>query len=220
MIYVIKHREDGRTYPEGYQELKVGPIYDGPIESMNRLNPYINELTGLNDIWELTDDEVVGLCHYRRFFMESRTKILSWEYAQELAQKYDMIVAPSYSFLKPLRENIIDHMPRQQETVDKYLQMLRYLEPGTREYFRSERFNPTNMFIAKREVMDDYCLWLFPIITAMACRFEAEDADKDNNPAYKRLIGYIGERLLTYYIQKEGLKVKEWPVEMIEGGSR
>lgn len=219
MIYVVKHKEDGRTYPEGYEELKVGPIYDGPNKSMNRLNPYINELTGLDDIWMFCEDEIVGMCHYRRFFVEDG-RILSWERAQELANENDIVVAPSYSFLKPLRDNLVDHMPRQQETVDKYLQMLRYLEPGTREYFRSERFNPTNMFIAKREVMDDYCCWLMPIITAMACRFEAEDAEKDNNPSYKRLIGFIGERLLTYYIQKEGLKAKEWPIEMIEGGSR
>ena len=47
MIYVVKHKEDGRTYPEGYEELKVGPIYDGPNKSMNRLSTIKQTLTGI-----------------------------------------------------------------------------------------------------------------------------------------------------------------------------
>lgn len=213
MIYVVKHKEDRRTYPEGYEALKVGKIFEHPEDdNIEYLNPYINELTGLYYIWKNKKDKIVGLCHYRRFFAEG-TDILSWDVATELAKEYDIVTSEWYTFGKPLRENLIDHFPGQRDVFMKYYDIICDKDPGIAAYYEQEVFNPTNMFIAKREVMEEYCKWIFPLIMPMAERFRDEDAGKCQEPLYHRMIGFMAERLLRYYIKNVGkLNYKEWPI--------
>lgn len=212
MIYVVKHKEDGRTYPEGYEPLKVGEVFEHPEDdNVEHLNPYINELTGLYYIWKNKSDDIVGLCHYRRFFADGN-KILSWQQAKELASKNDIVITEHYSFLKPLRENLLDHFPGNEDVLMKYYKILCDKDPGIAAYYEQEFFNPANMFIARREIVDGYCRWLFPLIIPMAEQFRSEDSKKSNKPHYRRMIGFMAERLLAYYVKDvRKLRYKEWP---------
>ena len=51
------------------------------------------------------------------------------------------------------------------------------------------------MFIAKREVFDDYCEWLFKILNYCEKKIGHKEDSYQN-----RYIGFLAERLLTIYI--------------------
>lgn len=212
MIYVVKHKPDDNKYPKGYRELKVGEIFDAPeTDNINHINLQINELTGLYWIWKNTDDDIVGLCHYRRFF-DDNGKILSWDKAKKIVEKNELIVENWYSFGKSLKDNLIDHFPNYKDTFLKYYEIFTSREHELAEYLDTEVFNPQHILVGRREFIDGYCSWLFPLIIPIAEQFKAEDASKTPEIIYQRMISYISERLLTYYIQKTGQQYIEYPV--------
>ena len=217
MIYVVKHKPDNFKYFDGYCELKVGDIFDKPgTDNINNLNLQLNELTGLYWMWKNTNDEIVGLCHYRRFFVDDN-KIMTWDKAQSLVKENELVVQNWYSFGKSLKDNLKDHFPNHQDTFMKYYQIFISREPGLKDYFETERFNPQHLFVGHRDFVEQYSSWLYPLIIPIAEQFKAEDASKCPDMLYQRMISYICERLLTYFIQKTGQKYIEYPVVRIEG---
>ena len=60
MIYIIKHKEVETPKIKGYKELGVGECFKGHKDNINHLNPYINELTGVYDIWKNCKDDIKG----------------------------------------------------------------------------------------------------------------------------------------------------------------
>lgn len=72
------------------------------------------------------------------------------------------------------------------------------------EIFAQPYFYNYNLIIAKREVLADYCSWLFPVLE----RTEELSCPKGNERA-DRYIGYLGENLMTLYFlyHKEDLKI-------------
>lgn len=62
------------------------------------------------------------------------------------------------------------------------------------------------MMIAKKELFDSYCEWLFPVL------FEIENKiDYSRYDSYQsRVIGFLAERLLNVWIEAQShLKIKE-----------
>lgn len=73
--------------------------------------------------------------------------------------------------------------------------------------FSKKSMNCYNMFIAKKSFVEDYCSWLFPIL------FELEENIKISPYPYQnRTIGFLSERLLNLYVQKNSLSVSEMPI--------
>ena len=72
MIHIIRHKDYDFPIPSGYVTCEVGPLFKGDRPNINYLNPIINELTGIYDVWKNFDDPFVGFCHYHRFFMSEK----------------------------------------------------------------------------------------------------------------------------------------------------
>ena len=64
------------------------------------------------------------------------------------------------------------------------------------------------MFIMSRELMDEYCSWLFPILFELDKKIDYSRYDSYNT----RMVGFVAERLINVWIHKNRLKVKEFPV--------
>ena len=191
MLYVVNHTEQKLGLSKDRKEIKVGKFGSGGI---NNLNPYLSELTGLYDIWKNTKDEIVGLEHYRRKFN------ISEEEAKEILKDYDIILVEDYITPECLLDSLKYQFRNDLEDFMKWYKIVENTLP-IKEYMRSNVFNPKLMFITKRETLNDYCEWLFNWLLPITENF-VKYTHKDN-----RLLGYIVERLLTYYCKENGLKI-------------
>ena len=71
---------------------------------------------------------------------------------------------------------------------------------------------PCNMFITSKVRFDQYCQWLFPVLLD-----SLKDRDFSQFDSYSsRIIGFFAERMLTVWIVKEGLRVKQLPMWVTE----
>ncbi|MBR2245665.1 MAG: DUF4422 domain-containing protein [Clostridia bacterium] len=201
MIYIIKHREYSNPIPKNYVELGVGNYFAGQKDNINELNPYLNEATGLYDIWKNKSEEIIGLCHYRRFFWYNNN-ILSLKDSKEILKDYDIIITKEVQFDKGIYEQLRSEIENP-DVLDKYYNILIEKEPKLEEWFKLTSFSAKEMFVCKKELIDKYCEWLFPMIIPIIEQFIKEDADRVVN---KRMIGHLVERLFAYWIWKNKLK--------------
>ena len=212
MIYIIKHKEYNNPIPQNYAELYVGDMYknDKAKDNINYLNKYINEATGLYDIWKNHNDKIVGLVHYRRFFWNN-DNILSFKDAKLILKDYDLIISCDVVFNKEIYEQLRSEIENP-DILDKYYNKLIEKEPQLKRWFKLKSFSPKEMFVCKRDVINGYCKWLFSLILPIVNEFIDTDVDKVVN---KRMIGHLVERLFAYWVWKNKLKTYKMEVKEV-----
>lgn len=183
-------------------EERVADILDNEGENISSRNGNYSELTGL--FWmckHLPNTDYVGLCQYRRMMMFSDEELL------RLKDNDVDVVLPYPLMYDP---DINAHHKRYLKDADweALLVALREIHP---EY--ADRFDEVlgqqflfnyNVILAKREVLQEYCEWLFPILM----RVEELSVPKGCDRA-DRYIGYMAETLETLYfmINEDRLKI-------------
>lgn len=205
---MINHTEQNVSCIDNYKEIKVGKFFKGDKDNINYLNPYINEATGLYEIWKHTKEDIVGLCHYRRYF-ELNGDILKIEQAEQILKDYDIILAEHLTIPgRTIAENndILGYR------VGKYMQIISERVPNYREYMNTNEFNQREMFVCKRELLDKFCKWLFDLMIPITEQFIKED---NTTGQKQRTIGYLLEQLFTFYCKENNLKVFECKVREI-----
>lgn len=227
-IYIVSHKaaEIPSCLTEIYQVLQAGAanrphfaeLADDIGDNISELNPVYNELTGLYWVWKNSNEDIVGLCHYRRFFVSGAGKVqnllsgkqtgfLKEKKIRNILGKHDMIIHNQTFVLPSNQKQYEKAMGR--ETLGAVEDAIAELCP---EYGRalewcmnSRRAHLLNMFIARKEVCDRYCEWLFPIL------FEAERKVRKKCPEQNmlRAMGMAGERLLDVWLQKNQIDYRE-----------
>ena len=222
-IYVVVHKQTDLPEVPGYVPLVVGKnpdvqytdgIRDNTLDNIADKNPNYCELTGLYWLWKNVHDvKYIGLSHYRRYFEttisgKDDSCILSVEKAESLLQKYDVIMAYPYSWfdetveqwfldtdgkekdIKCLREVIAEKYPSYLDEYDHVMQgySASYL----------------NLFVMSKELMDQYCSWLFDILAEVENRTDLTGY----TPLEARIYGFMSERLLNVWVQKQNFRVK------------
>ena len=209
MIYINKHKEYHNPVPKDYEELYGGSLFtDVDVDNINYLNPYINEMTGLYYVWKNKKDKYVGLCHYKRFFYKDGD-MLTLEDAKKILKNCDIIIKEDVVFNMSLYWQLRFEVENS-DILDKYLNKIYEVEPDFKEYLNRKQFNNSEMFVCKRELIEKYCEWLFPMIIPITEEYIKEDVKRGNT----RLIGHIIERLFAYWIYKN--KLKTYVVDYID----
>lgn len=227
-IYVITHRSINiRVNNKIYYPLLVGAnknnckqavFYDNTGNNISDKNSNFCELTGLYWIWKNGENEVTGLCHYRRFFTKNRYLfcnkfILREEDINKYLKQCDIILPErnhheyfgltAYENYKKLH-NINDwHITKEviNEICPEYNKDV--------EWFEHEKIGYCyNMFISQKELLDEYSKWLFSILFEVEKRLDVKNYDSYN----KRVFGFLSERLINVWVHHNGLNVKEVPV--------
>lgn len=219
-VYVATHKEFPEITVPGYTTVFGGAanqtqhLYAGDDsgDHISGLNAVINECTVLYWIWKNTRNEIVGLNHYRRYF-ESKINcgfaIQRWE-IDLLLKNYDIIVgeptcSPYGTVMDQLKETVCEEAINESYYVlEAYFTNMGHRELNCLHRVVEGHFIfPCQMFITSRELLNEYCLWLFPIL------FELIDK-VDINPEWdaysKRVIGFWAERMLTVWLLLTGYK--------------
>ena len=215
MIYVVKHKPYTLPdLPDGYKPICVGgysepdaiDCYEG--ENIERFNVKLNELTAFYWLWKHTDDPVIGVDHYRAYLTDGEN-ILTLPQIEDILGEYDIILHP-YSIGHSVETNIMmSGLNGGKRAVDIVHRVLpEGYETAWEEVMCSKWFYVKNLMIARREIFDAYCEWLFSFII---------DAAKEYRPMpgclfqEKRAVGYVAEAMLPVWVWAQGLKVKECP---------
>lgn len=176
------------------ERLSPDGLTDCAGENISARNRQYSELTALYWIWKHAREEIVGLAHYRRHFILP-------DHWQDIMQTNDIdVILPVPTLVYPgIAENY-----RERHDAADWEYLMRYLRencPGdyaqAEAVFAGNLYFPCNMFIMRREILNDLCRWLFPILDAVT-ENGGEKADTYQN----RYPGFLSERLLTLYFRK------------------
>lgn len=174
---------------------------DNVGDNISNKNTQFCELTGLYWIWKHATEDMVGLVHYRRHFIIPDNWMERMEYHDvDVLLPLPLYVAPS-----------IEGNYRNRHVESNWDYMLEYLKNNLPEdyesaftFFRDTAlYSPCNMFIMRREILNELCEWMFPILFAVA-----EQGGILEDSYQNRYPGFISERLISYFFDKNRDKYK------------
>ena len=197
-----KFNKDGTPVDFGYTRDDTG-------DNISALNANFGTQTGLYWIWKNVDADYKGLVHYRRYFVGSK------------ADKKNMIgAAITYDEIKPMLGKYKVFTPQKRwyviETLSSHYEhthdgehfqiVKKIIENDCPEYL--DALNKVlkrrwgymfNMMILQKNLMDDYCSWLFNILFKAYEQINtAEMSDFD-----KRFCGRISEILFDVWLENK-----------------
>lgn len=180
-------------------EERVANIFDSDGENISDKNGNYSELTALYWMWKNRlsqktagdGNEYYGLSHYRRILELSEDDVL------KLVDNDVDVVLP---YPMPYEPNIEVHHERYLRDVDwkALVSALKELQPKYAEklpeILGQQYLYNYNIMMARKEVLADYCEWLFPILERTEELSDPKGCDRQD-----RYIGYMGETLATLY---------------------
>lgn len=239
-ILVCCHKQDLMATEPPYMPVQVGKALsdtdlgiagDDTGDNISAKNRTYCEMTGLYWAWKnLKDAEIIGLCHYRRYF-DFHRQIKPGLYCQAVPSSRFAVTdlgIPERILERVAKGGIIAASGRSfrfsnmvQYCVNHSSMDFRVLEQVVREksddetymvfrsaLYGSNRLSPYNMFIMRREDFDEYCSWVFPILEETESRLSIRDY-----PDYqKRVFGFMAERLLNVFFRLHRKRVSRFPV--------
>ncbi len=190
-------------------EERVAKLLDCEGDNISGKNVNYCELTALYWMWKnrLEDDAATsadayyGLAHYRRMLD------ITEEDERRLVKNDVDVVLP---YPMPYEPNIEAHHERYLKDVDwnALLTVLEELQPEYAQKFPEilgqQYLYNYNIVLARKEVLRDYCRWLFPILERVEELSEPKGWERAD-----RYIGYMGETLSTLYfmVNRERLNI-------------
>lgn len=182
-------------------EERIADLCDNTGDHISEKNVNYCELTALYWLWKnrLNEEDPAekaayyGLFHYRRVLDITREDLMRMK-----ANNIDAVL-PFPTLHEPdIREHHIRYVKESDWEAMK--QALQESEPEYMEEFEKISGQPYlynyNLVIAKKQVLSNYCRWLFPILQ----RIEELSIPKGWERS-DRYLGYLGENLLTLYFR-------------------
>lgn len=222
-IFVMTHKKfDVPTDPvyiplhvgrEGKEDL--GYLGDNTGENISKKNCYYSELTGL--YWvahNMKDADCFGLCHYRRFFLNEKGRLLSEAEYESILKEYDVILAKAVYHPKAYYEVYEEaHNIRDLQVTGEVLKEL-YPDDYAifEEVIAGKKVYSGNMFVTSRQLFCEYSKWLFSIFDRVEKQINPDEYDA----YHRRVYGFLSEQLLYVWVKSRGLRVYEAPIGLTQ----
>lgn len=179
---------------------RVCELTDDTGENISERNCQFCELTILYWIWKNARQDTVGLEHYRRHFL------LQEGWHRKMKENDIDVILPTPLYVAPsLAGNYKErHVASDWDFMMDYMRKIypEYFKEAV-QFFDTNLYSPCNMFIMKKEILNGLCTWMFPILFACAEHGgEREDAYQNRYP------GFLAERLMTFFFEKNQGKYK------------
>lgn len=209
----------GRQALNGYRRDDEG---DGGITA---LNSHLSELTVLYWAWKHLDADAVGLAHYRRYFAGSGSKgVLTSGEAFSLLSKAPLVLPRERNYYI---ETVGDHYSHTFDVahLDLLRRVVGELSPASLPALESRlagtRAHMFNMFIMRRDLLDEYCSWLFPIVGKIEREFDYSGLSEFEARAPGRLAEFLVDTWVdTNQVPYVECRVKDMePVNWLKKGS-
>ena len=215
-IFVMTHKSFSEPENPIYVPLHVGRttsddlgyLGDDTGDSISELNKYYGELTGLYWLWKnYRDVDVIGVCHYRRYFVKEDGKLLEQADYEKILEQADIMVS------NPMQaEGSYKDYFGQAHHVEDLLaagEVIKQMYPEDYDAFseviKSSKYYYGNLCVTTKKIFDEYCKWLFSIFFELEKRVDVSSYDL----YHQRLFGFLSEELLLVYITARKLKIYE-----------
>lgn len=182
-------------------DTRIAEITDEGAESLSEKNALYGELTASYYIWKYNKQKITGLFHYRRILHITRRQLsLLSEGKVDVILPLPFICFPDASgqyrrYLLPEDIDVMTEVLKEREP-EEYGRLLAIL--------KSPYLYNYNMLVARKEVFDHYCRWMFPLLEEIA-----ERCEKTERKRMPRYIGRIGEVLTSLYFTRNE---KSWNI--------
>lgn len=218
-IYVMTHKPFLPPNDPTYSPLHVGRAKaadlgfagDDTGDNISAKNNRYGELTGVYWIWKNSDfTGNVGVCHYRRYFIDREYRPLCEEEFDRILKEYDIIVSQAMETDLPYREYYNEaHDPKELILLREACERVFPEDlPVLDETLNERTYYFGNLCVMKREEFNAYAGWLFSLMTDVEERIDLTGYDEYHGRVY----GFLSEQLLRTWTKKRGLKVYECPV--------
>lgn len=224
-ILIVTHKPYELPEAAGYRAIQVGGqpqidagyLRDNTGENIAEKNGTFCELTALYWAWKNLDAEILGLCHYRRYLgyrkagKTKRERLLTEGEVRDLLGQADIILPKKRHYWIETREGQYVHAHHGEDLrctegvlEEKHPDFL----PAWKHMLGTRSGHICNMFIARREIADEYCEWLFSVLFEVEKRLDISEYSAND----KRVFGFLGERLLDVWVETKGLQIAEVPI--------
>ncbi len=211
------------------KDLSIQPDNEG--ENISHKNQSYCELTGMYWAWKnLKNVDVIGLCHYRRYFdfhnqcrkgfpqtnfptekFESLDLSIPQKYIDKVSEGKVIVAKPKLYTRTLVDDYCFNHISEDLRTLEKII-VETQPENIRRAYFnimiQGHKLRHFNMFIMKWQDFDQYCSWLFPLLKSIEEKTDISHYDS----VQKRIYGYIAERLFNVWLEAQKKDLVEQPV--------
>lgn len=213
-----------------HPKLDLGFQCDNEGDNISDKNGSYCELTAIYWAWKnLKDVDVIGLCHYRRYFdfynqckwpyavkafPVSHLPYLDFSIPESIVQQVRSgAVVASKLIHHPFSLGVdycVHHYSEDMETIKAILHenYKEYEEAYAKVIENNNLMRPFNMFLMDWTDFEHYCDWIFAILKEAENRIRIEYY----NPVQQRIWGYIAERLFNVWLYAEQKKVIGKPV--------
>lgn len=169
-------------------------VADNTGDNISGRNRQFSELTALYWLWKNAEEQIIGLVHYRRHFM------LPDDWLRRMQDNQVDVILPVPLYVAP---NLAENYKSRHDPADWEYMMDCLKERDVQEYeeaaefFRDGLYSPCNMFIMRKDILDELCEWLFPVL------FKVAESGEEKEDRYRnRYPGFLSERLMTFFFEK------------------
>jgi len=206
-----------------YIPVEVGASYrdnhffenlDNSGDNISNKNESYCELTGLYWLYKNHNFDIIGLVHYRRFFMKSNfclrkklINILGEDKIKSILANYDIILPKKRHYYIETNYSHYVHAHKK-EALDIMINIVKEREPdyymSLQKHLKSRSGHYFNMFIASSNVAVPLLDWIFSILNEVEKNINIDEY----LGAERRVFGYLSELLFDVYCYKNKLRIR------------
>lgn len=241
-MYIPLHVGAEGKVDETGKPLDLGFQKDNTGDNISERNAQFCELTGLYWAWKNLNADYIGLVHYRRYFkgIGKKRSTSTSDSGANSNKLFDKVL--TYKEFRPLMDKYKIIVPKKRryyiETLEQHYAHNHYIkELDTAKEIMLERYPDYanaydkalgrtwgymfNMMILRKDLLDEYCTWLFDILFEMTERLSKESdnnyAGRDLSSFENRFPGRVSERIFNVWLehQLETGKIKKEDIKEI-----
>lgn len=172
----------------------IADIRDNTGDNISTRNKNYSELTALYWAWKNSDADIKGICHYRRVPDIQLSDLLALGVGSaDVFLTYPLMYYPDISMHHKRYINDKDWFVVENALKEYAPEYYKVLD----ECMKQQLFINYNILVARKEIFDSYCEWLFPLLFKIGENTVPPESERQD-----RYMGYIGETLCTLYFMK------------------